>query len=352
VDVAPWVWGLTIAGIIAIITLDLLLADRKPHRISTKEASIWVGVYVSLAVVFGIGIGLISGWEYGGQFFAGYITELSLSVDNLFVFVVILSSFAVPAQYQHKVLLYGIIIALILRAVLIALGAAAIERFSWVFYVFGALLLVTAVNLMRHRDDTPEPGKNKVLRWAERVIPSTPEYQGTKLFARVDAKRVVTPMFFVMVAIGTTDILFALDSIPAIFGLTQEAFIVLTANAFALFGLRQMYFLIHGLLDRLVYLSIGLAVILGFIGVKLVLHAIHETTELKVPEVSLAFSLTFILLTLVVTTLASIWKVRRDPESVHHVGMAADAEHDAERLAGDELGRLSKGEAPAADPAT
>lgn len=340
--VTPWVWGLTIAGIVGIITLDLLLADRRPHRISTREASIWVGVYVTLAILFGIGIGLFADWHYATQFYAGYITELSLSVDNLFVFVVILSSFAVPAQYQHKVLLYGIIIALILRAVLIALGAAAIERFSWVFYIFGALLLVTAINLMRHKDDTPEPGKNKLLRYAERVIPSTQEYNGTKLFTRLGGRRVVTPMFFVMFAIGTTDILFALDSIPAIFGLTQEAFIVLTANAFALFGLRQLYFLIHGLLDRLVYLSIGLAVILGFIGVKLVLHAMHETTDLDVPVVSLQFSLAFIILTLIVTTLASLWKVRRDPDSVHHVGMAADAERDADRLAGDELSRLPK----------
>ena len=346
--VTPLVWALTIGFVVGVIVLDLLLADRRPHRISTKEASVWVGVYVGLACVFGIGIGIVSGWTYGGEFFAGYLTELSLSVDNLFVFVIILAAFAVPEIHQHKVLLYGIIIALILRAVLIVAGAKLIEQFSWVFYIFGAFLLYTAVKLVQHRNETPEPGDNKLLRKVEKVLPTTQEYHGTKLIVKLADKRVVTPMFMVMIAIGTTDILFALDSIPAIFGLTQEAYIVLTANAFALFGLRQMYFLLHGLLDKLIYLSIGLAVILGFIGVKLVLHALHETTG-DTPEIPLAVSLGFIVLTLIVTAVASLWAVRRNPELARQVGMAADAEKDAERLAGEELKRLRRGAAPDSD---
>src|SRR6478752_3470918 len=327
--VTPLAWALTIGFVVAVIALDLLLADRRPHRISTKEAGLWVGLYVGLAVLFGIGIGLVSGWTYGGEFFAGYLTELSLSVDNLFVFVIILAAFAVPEIHQHKVLLYGIVIALILRAILIVLGAAVIERFSSVFYLFGVFLIYTAIKLVKSKDDTPEPGDNKLLRRVEKVVPTVPEYHGTK-----------------MIAIGTTDILFALDSIPAIFGLTQEAYIVLTANAFALFGLRQMYFLLHGLLDKLIYLSIGLAVILGFIGIKLILHALHETTG-HTPEIPLALSLGFIVLTLVVTAVASLWAVRRNPALAHTVGHAADAERDAQALAGDELKRLNKNEPPA-----
>ena len=322
--VTPLVWGLTIAFVIGVIVLDLLLADRRPHKISTKEAGAWVGLYVGLACLFGIGIGVISGWTYGGEFFAGYLTELSLSVDNLFVFVIILSAFAVPEIHQHKVLLYGIVIALILRAVLIVLGAAVIERFSSVFYLFGVFLIYTAYKLVKHKDDTPEPGDNKLLRRVEKVVPTVKEYQGTKLTVKIADKRFVTPMFMVMIAIGTTDILFALDSIPAIFGLTQETYLVFAANAFSLLGLRQLYFLIDGLLDRLVYLSYGLAVILGFIGAKLVIHALH-TNELPfvnggehvtaIPEISTPLSLAVILGTLVVTTVASL--ARRRPEPVH-----------------------------------
>jgi tellurite resistance protein TerC len=337
--VSPLVWGLTITLIVGIIALDLILADRRPHRISTKEAAIWVGVYVALACAFGLAIGTVSGWDYGGQFFAGYLTELSLSVDNLFVFVIILAAFVVPEEHQHRVLLYGIIIALVLRAILIVLGAAVLEAFSPAFYLFGIFLIFTAVQLLRQKDETPEPGKNKLLRWMEKVVPTTREYHGRKLVISKEGRRFVTPMFLVMIAIGTTDILFALDSIPAIFGLTQEAYIVLTANAFALFGLRQMYFLLHGLLDKLVYLSIGLAAILGFIGVKLILHALHESTG-TTPEISLVVSLSFIVVTLLITTAASLWKVHRDPDAVHSIGMAADAEHDAERLRGEELKRL------------
>jgi tellurite resistance protein TerC len=342
-NIAPWIWIATIAAFVVVVTLDLLIADRRPHVIATKEAGLWVAFYASLAVVFGIGIGLIAGWQFGGEFFAGYVTELSLSVDNLFVFVVLMAAFSVPAVHQHRVLMIGIVLALILRGVLIAVGAAAIERFSWTFYVFGAFLLFTAVQLLRHSNETPEPGKNAVLRFAERVLPTTPDYHGTKLVIRgVDGRRLVTPMLLVIIAIGTTDLLFALDSIPAIFGLTQEPYIVLTANAFALLGLRQMYFLLNGLLDRLVYLSIGLAVILGFIGVKLVLHALHESTG-TTPEISLWLSLSVIAGVLTVTAVASLLKVRRDPSAVTTVGMAADAVREAQVLEGDELERLGEG---------
>src|SRR6478736_3803073 len=331
--VTPLVWALTIGFVVAVIVLDLLLADRRPHRISTKEAGLWVGLYVGLAVLFGIGIGLISGWTYGGEFFAGYLTELSLSVDNLFVFVIILAAFAVPEIHQHKVLLYGIVIALILRAILIVLGAAVIERFSSVFYLFGVFLIYTAIKLVKSRNDTPEPGDNKLLRRVEKFVPTTQDYHGTKLIVKLADKRVVTPMFLVMIAIGTTDILFALDSIPAIFGLTQAAF-----------------FLLHGLLHKLIYLSIGLAVILGFIGVKMILHALHETTG-DTPEIPLALSLGFIVVTLIVTAVASLWAVRRNPELAHTVGMAADAEKDAERLMGDELKRLqTRSDLPKSEP--
>jgi len=310
-NVPFWVWALTVLGFVVIVTADLLTADRRPHVISTKEAALWVGFYASLAIVFGIALGLIAGWDFGGQYFGGYVTELSLSVDNLFVFVIILASFAVPQEFQHRVLMIGIVIALVLRAGLIALGAAAIEAFSGVFYIFGAFLLFTAVQLLRHRDAEPEPGKNAVLRFAERVLPTTTEYHGTKLTTIVSDRRVVTPMLLVILAIGTTDVLFALDSIPAIFGLTQEPYIVLAANAFALLGLRQLYFLINGLLDKLVYLSIGLAVILGFIGVKLILHALHESTG-TTPEISLPLSLGVIAAVLIMTTVTSLVKVRRD----------------------------------------
>jgi tellurite resistance protein TerC len=340
VEVSGAVWGLTILGFALIVVLDLLIADRRPHRISTREAAAWVALYASVACIFGVVVGSVWGWTYGGEFFAGYITELSLSVDNLFVFVVLIAAFAVPEEFQHRVLMIGIVLALLLRTVLIFVGAAAIERFSWTFYIFGAFLLFTAVQLLRHRNETPDPEQNPVLRVAERVLPTTRTYHGTRLTVRDSSgRRLVTPLFLVVIAIGTTDILFALDSIPAIFGLTQEPYIVLAANAFALMGLRQLYFLLDGLLDRLVYLSIGLAVILGFIGVKLVLHALHESTG-DTPEIPLAVSLAVIIGVLAVTAIASLIKVRLDPTAVERIGMAADAERDATQLAGEELRRL------------
>ena len=269
-DVPPYHLVATIGAFVLVLGIDLLIAARKgPHAIGVGEATSWVLFYVALAVAFGIGLAVVAGGQSAGEFFAGYLTEYSLSVDNLFVFVIIMASFAVPAEHQHKVLLFGIVLALVLRGAFIAVGAAVIEAFIGVFFLFGAFLIYTAVQLARHRDEEPEVGNNPLLKLMERVLPTTREYDGAKVVTRIDGKRVATPLLLVMIAIGSTDILFALDSIPAIFGLTKEPYIVFTANAFALLGLRQLYFLLDGLLDRLVYLSIGLAVILGFIGVKL-----------------------------------------------------------------------------------
>jgi tellurite resistance protein TerC len=320
--VETWVWFATIGGLVGLLLIDLAIAAKKgPHVIQMGEATRWVLFYVGLAVLFGIGIGVVSGGEYAGQFFAGYITEYSLSVDNLFVFVIIMSSFAVPAAYQHKVLLFGIVLALILRGIFIAVGAAAIERFVWVFFLFGAFLVFTAVKLARGHDEESESESNAFVKLMERVLPTTPDYDGAKVTTKIDGRRVVTPMLLVMIAIGSTDILFALDSIPAIFGLTEEAYIVFTANAFALMGLRQLYFLLDGLLDRLVYLSKGLAVILGFIGIKLILHAAHEYPWGKdwAPDIGTFTSLAVIVAVLAITVVASLRKTKKDPSAIKKV---------------------------------
>ena len=321
-----WLWLVTIAGLIAVIAADLLLVNRRPHAVTVREATRWVLFYVALAVLFGLGLWAFAGGTTAGEFFAGYITEYSLSVDNLFVFVVIMSAFAVPPQHQHRVLLVGIVLALVLRGIFIAVGAAALSRFSWMFYVFAAVLVVTAVNLLRQgTDHDQEYEESAALRALRRVLPVTDGFHGSKTVVRVDGRRMVTPMLVVMIAIGSTDLLFALDSIPAIFGLTQEPYLVFTANAFALMGLRQLYFLLGGLLSRLVYLSYGLAIVLAFIGVKLLLEALHENTlpfinggeHVDVPTVGIALSLTVIVAVLAVTTIASLVKARRDPSSVH-----------------------------------
>ncbi len=319
-DVPFYVWALTIGGFVLILGLDLAIAARKgPHVIAVGEATRWVVFYVALAVAFGIALTVVAGGQSGGEFFAGYLTEYSLSVDNLFVFVIIMTSFAVPQQYQHKVLLFGIVLALVLRGAFIAIGAAAIAAFVEVFFLFGAFLIYTAIQLARHRDEEPEVGNNPLLRLMERVLPTTREYDGAKVVTRIAGKRAATPLLLVMIAIGSTDILFALDSIPAIFGLTKEPYIVFTANAFALLGLRQLFFLLDGLLDRLVYLSVGLAVILGFIGVKLILEAAHETISKSFPEISIPVSLGFIVTVLLITTVASLVKTRRDPSAIKKV---------------------------------
>ncbi|MGW7573676.1 TerC family protein [Streptomyces sp. NPDC054765] len=307
-DVSLTLWALTILGLCALIAADFFIGGRKPHEVSLKEAGIWTGVWIALAALFGLGLLLFAGTAPAGEFFAGFITEKSLSVDNLFVFVLIMAKFAVPAVYQQRVLMVGVLIALVLRAGFIAGGAAIIANFSWVFYLFGAFLIWTAWKLIKEAragEEDEEFEENRFLKMVEKRFPSTDTYHGTKLFIVENGRRLMTPMLIVMLAIGTTDVLFALDSIPAIFGLTQDPYIVFTANAFALMGLRQLYFLIGGLLKKLVHLSYGLSVILGFIGVKLVLHALHES-GVAVPEISIPVSLGVICAVLVVTTLTSL----------------------------------------------
>ena len=310
-DVPFWIWVATIAGFVAIIAFDFVLVSRDPHEPSFRECALWTAFYVSLALIFGLGIYLTAGGQFAGEFYAGWLTEYSLSVDNLFVFVIIMGAFRVPRPYQQEVLLIGIVLALVLRGVFIAVGANALSRFDWLFYFFGAFLIWTAVGLIRH-DETAEFTENRVLRWVKRVLPTTEDYHGARLAVRKQGRWLFTPMLIVMVAIGTTDLLFALDSIPAIFGLTKEAYLVFAANAFALMGLRQLYFLIGGLLDRLIYLSKGLAIILAFIGVKLILDALHHEGVSWAPEVPIGVSLGFIIGTLLVTTVLSLWKARRD----------------------------------------
>ncbi|MER7394767.1 TerC family protein [Streptomyces sp. NPDC000151] len=307
-DVSLTLWVLTILGLCALIAADFFIGGRKPHDVSIKEAGVWTGVWIALAALFGLGLFLFGGGQPAGEFFAGFITEKSLSVDNLFVFVLIMAKFAVPSIYQQRVLMVGVLIALVLRAVFIGAGAAIIANFSWVFYLFGAFLIWTAWKLIqeaRADEEDEEFEENRFLKMVERRFPSTDKYHGTKLFIVENGKRLMTPMLIVMLAIGTTDVLFALDSIPAIFGLTQDPYIVFTANAFALMGLRQLYFLIGGLLRKLVHLSYGLSVILGFIGVKLVLHALHES-GVHVPEISIPVSLGVICAVLVITTITSL----------------------------------------------
>lgn len=312
-SVSPWAWLATVAGLVVLLGYDLWIAHRRGvHEFTTREAVRWVAFYVALAVAFGVGLWLFAGHQAGAQFFAGYLTEYSLSVDNLFVFVLILTSFAVPAVHLHRVLFLGIALALVLRGVFIALGAAAISRFVVTFFVFGAFLVATAVKLALADKSRPtEIGENRLVRLLSRVLPTTDAYVGSKVFVRQGGRRLVTPMLLVMVAIGSTDLLFALDSIPAIFGLTQEPYLVFTANAFALMGLRQLYFLLDGVLDRLVYLSKGLALILGFIGVKLILHAAaHYSWGSWAPDIGTVTSLAVILAVLAVTVVASLLRER------------------------------------------
>ncbi|ROS74414.1 TerC family protein [Cellulomonas sp. PhB143] len=321
-DVPVWVWIVTVGLIVAMLAFDYVGHVRTPHAPSLREATRWSLAYVAVAVAFGAVVWAAWGSTYGGEYFAGYVTEKSLSVDNLFVFVLIMTSFKVPRLYQQKVLLIGITIALVLRTVFILAGAALIANFSWVFYLFGAFLIYTAWAQARSgTEHETEFKENGVLRLVRRLFPTTDDYVEDRMVTKVGGKRFITPMLIVMVAIGSADLLFAVDSIPAIFGLTQETYLVFAANAFSLLGLRQLYFLIDGLLDRLVYLAYGLAAILGFIGVKLVIHALH-TNELPfvnggehvdaVPEISTGVSLAFIAVVLVVTTVASLAKDRRD----------------------------------------
>ena len=321
-DVSPLVWLVSLGAAVALLLVDVVIVGRRPHVPSTAECLRYLALYIGLAVLFGLGVWATSGARFAGEFYAGWLTEYSLSVDNLFVFLLIMAKFGVPRQYQQSALLVGIILALVFRGIFIGLGAAAISNFSWVFYLFGAFLVWTAIKVGREGEaDDDEFRPPFLVRWLQRALPSTLHYNGVRLTAHVDGRRVITPMLIVLVALGAADLLFAFDSIPAIFGLTSEPYLVLMANLFALMGLRQLYFLLGGLLTRLVYLNVGLAVLLGFIGVKLLLQALHEN-ELPfinggepvawAPDIPIGLSLTVILGTLALTALASLAKSRHD----------------------------------------
>ncbi|WP_067500812.1 TerC family protein [Actinoplanes sp. TFC3] len=313
-------WTLTIGVIVALLALDLTLGVLRPHAVGFREATAWSVFYIAVAVLFGVVFAQVAGWDYGTEYFAGYIVEKSLSVDNLFVFVIIMSTFAVPEKYQQEVLTFGIIIALVLRVIFIALGATLLSLFSFMFLIFGLLLIYTAVQLFRHREEDPSVDDNALVKASKRLFPVTDEYVGGKLFARIDGKRMATPLFITLIAIGSSDLLFALDSIPAVFGVTEQAYIVFVANAFALLGLRALFFLVKGLLDRLVYLSTGLSLILAFIGAKLVLHWLHEDIWHAAPQISTPVSLGVIVVVLAITTVASLMKTRNDPKAKAHAG--------------------------------
>jgi tellurite resistance protein TerC len=319
-EISGLTWAVTIGVIVALLALDLALAALRPHRVGFKEATAWSVFYIAIALAFGAWMWMAHGSEFGTEYLAGYIVEKSLSVDNLFVFVIIMTTFAVPEEHQHKVLTFGIVLALIMRAIFIALGATLLSLFSFMFLIFGLLLIYTAVQLFRHRDEDPDIEDNGVVKAARKLLPVTDEYVGGKLVTRVDGRRMVTPLFIVLVAIGGIDLLFALDSIPAVFGVTQEAYIVFAANAFALLGLRALFFLVKGLLDRLVYLSTGLSLILAFIGVKLILHWLHVDINESVPEIPTPVSLGVIVVILTVVTVASLIKTRNDPSLKAHPG--------------------------------
>ena len=324
-NIPSWVWIATIAVLAVALAVDVFVIGRRPHEPTLRESTVAVVFFVSMAVVFGLGVLVFSGSQYAGEFYAGWLTEYALSVDNLFIFIIIMSRFAVPRELQQTVLLIGIILALVFRGIFIALGAAAINNFSWVFYLFGAFLVYTAIGLFRQGEmDEGDYKENRLITWTKRAVPMVDHFEGTKVTVRQAGKRLFTPMLVVMIAIGSTDILFALDSIPAIYGLTSEPYLVFTANVFALMGLRQLYFLLGGLLQRLIYLTYGLSLILAFIGVKLVLEALH-LNELGfinggepvpwAPEIPIWLSLTVIIGTLVLTAVLSLWKTARDEQA-------------------------------------
>ncbi|GGQ51357.1 TerC family protein [Couchioplanes azureus] len=322
-NVSTWVWLVTLAALVLMLAVDLLIVGRRPHEPSMREAGGWVAFYVGLALAFGVGLWVTAGGGPAGEFYTGWLTEYSLSVDNLFVFMIIMARFNVPRQYQQKVLLIGIVLALLMRGAFIAAGAALIQQFSWVFYIFGVFLVYTAITLLKGGENDEEDFKENILiRWAKRALPISSSFDSGKMTAITETgKRVFTPLLIVMIAIGTTDLIFALDSIPAIFGITKEPYLVFTANVFALMGLRQLYFLLGGLLERLVYLNIGLAFVLAFIGVKLFLEALHTNSVGFInqghgvswaPEIPIWLSLLVIIGTLGIATVASLVKSSRD----------------------------------------
>ena len=307
-----WVWVATLVGLTALIVGDLVVVGRRPREVTVREASLWVAACVGLAVLFGLALLIFAGSTAGTEFFAGYVTEYSLSVDNLFVFVIIMAKFSVPKQHQHRVLFIGIVLSLVLRGACIAAGAAALAAFNWIFYVFGAFLIYTAVKVAKegNSEEELEAPDNALIRVLGRILPTADHYDGGKVITKVGGRRMFTPMIMVVSALGIANVVFALDSIPAIFGLTTNGYIVFTANALALLGLRQLYFVIGGLLERLVYLSYGLSVILGFIGVKLIIEALHgshiDEISFPIPHIGIALSLGVIVAVLAVTTIASL----------------------------------------------
>jgi tellurite resistance protein TerC len=334
-NVPAWGWYLTIGLMTVALLIDVFVIARRPHVPSMGEASRHLAFYVTAAILFGLFVWWEWGGRYAGEFFAGWLTEYSLSVDNLFVFLLIMQSFRVPQRLQQSALMIGIIIAIVLRGIFIALGAVVINAYAWVFYIFGAFLIYTAIKLAKGGEtDDDEYHENRFLIWVEKTFPATQQWHGAHLTVVQNGKRLITPMMIVILALGTTDLLFALDSIPAIYGLTKEPFLVLTANIFALMGLRQLYFLIGGLLKRLIYLSIGLAVLLGFIGVKLILHALHENNLPfinngeplhGVPDIPISVSLGAIVVILGVTTVTSLLKTRRDTRAEARAASQVDS---------------------------
>jgi len=323
VNLTTTTWLITVGLIVGLLLFDLLTSTRKAHDVSFKEATFWSIFYIAVAVAFGAWVWSDFGAQFGKEYFAAYIVEKSLSVDNLFVFLIILTNFAVPSIYHQRVLMVGIVLALFMRGIFIALGAAALEAFSFTFVIFGGILLWTGIKLFQHWDEDPDPTENPIVRFVQKKIPFTNEYHGGKIFIRENGKRIATPLLLVMIAIGATDLLFALDSIPATFGVTQEPFLVFAANAFALLGLRALYFLIKNLVNKLIYLSMGLAFILIFIGIKLIGVWVHKEWE-SIPKISTNLSLAVIGTILLASTVASLIKSRRDPSAIGHAGRMSD----------------------------
>lgn len=326
-NVTTAIWLATVGGILGLLLFDLLTSTRKAHDVSFKEATFWSIFYIAVAIFFGLWVWSEYGTQFGKEYFAAYIVEKSLSMDNLFVFIIILSNFAVPTIYHQRVLMVGIVLALIMRAIFIAIGAAALEAFAFTFVIFGAILLWTGIKLMQHWDEDPDLSENPIVNFAQRKFNFTDKYHGTKLFIKENGKRYATPLLLVMIAIGATDLLFALDSIPATFGVTQEPFLVFAANAFALLGLRALYFLMKNLVQKLIYFSLGLSFILVFIGIKLMLLWAYE--EFDAPtKISTNVSLIVIGTILLISTVASLIKSSRDPSAVAHAGRMSDSKSD------------------------
>jgi len=313
-----------------LIFLDLVTVSRKPHDVMFKEAAGWSIFYIALAIGFGIWVWQSAGSQFGTEYFAAYLVEKSLSVDNLFVFIIILTQFKVPSIYHQRVLMIGVLLALVLRAIFIAVGAAALAAFSFTFVIFGAILIWTGFGLFKHWDEDPTPEDNFMVKAISKRMTITDKFDGSKAFTKIDGKKVATPMFLVFIAIASTDLLFALDSIPATFGVTSEPFLVFTANAFALLGLRALYFLLKGLLDKLIYLSLGLSIILMFIGIKLIFTYLHETWS-EVPKIPTLFSLSVIGLILIISTIASLIKSKKDPSAHAHAGRVTGSNKSSEK---------------------